>query len=382
MSNIDWREAYRRLFGTVSLTEQWIRDVEYRPRRIWSTWPMLQRKLGRKKPSEYQVVSYAFQYWSPNPLSPTYRYLGAPFDISPTHHIQKWYIHFRDKSPLMRVVVEDGGGWDDYSDPYELVYWKYNAMADEEETHVDKILEEIVRTRHDWGLSEEYLTFMRDYYDPLRFLWHTFQMHSMYIETLSLSSTVTNVFTFMGMDHLRRAQRVAQRIKMLDIVYPGFGFGDNGRRYWEEDPAYQPAREVIERMLVAYDATEALVSFTLGVKYVLDEAFLVHLSELADRNGDHMLRHIHDSFYRDSLRHRDQVQALFRYAFEKSTRARGIVEEVLSKWIKASYDALNGLRPIFEEKLPNKLSFSEVSEEVRRRHKEYLDQLDIRVRLP
>jgi toluene monooxygenase system protein E len=290
-------------------------------------------------------------------------------------------MHFRDRSPLIKAVVE-AGGWDDYSDPYELVYWRYNSMADEEETHVDRILEEIVRTKHDWNLGEEWLTFMRDYYDPLRFLWHTFQMHSMYIGHMSLSSTMTNVFTFMGMDHLRRTQRVAQRIKMLDIVYPGFGFGTRGRVQWEEDPAYQPAREAIERMLATYDVTEALVSFTLGIKFTLDELLLVHVGELADRNGDHMLRHIHFSFYRDTMRHRDQVQALFKYAFEKTTQAKPIIEETLSKWIKAAYDAVDGFKPLFEERLPNTMRFSDVKSEVRSRHREYLDQLDIGVRLP
>ncbi|ABP50137.1 toluene 4-monooxygenase protein E [Pyrobaculum arsenaticum DSM 13514] len=366
---MSWDEVYKRIFAKASMTEKFFRDREYAGyKRTWITWPMLERKIGRRRPSEYQVVSYALSYWSPDPNSPTYRYLGAPFELSPTHHIQKWYIYFRDKSPLVKAVVE-AGGWHDYSDPHEIVYWKYNAMMDEEETVVDGLLEQIVKTKHDTMLSEDMLKFYRDYYDPLRFIWHALQMHCAYLGQMAPTSTVINIFTFMAMDYLRRAQRVAQRIKMLDIVYPGYGFGAYGRQKWEEDPAYQPLRQAVEQMLVAYDYTEALVSFALAIKPAADIALLEYYGRLADLNGDKYLYQIHLSFLKDSQRHQDQLVALFKYAFERAPSTKDIVRSQLGRWRNAAEASVRGLRPVFES-MPVKIPVDEVVDSVKAKFRE------------
>jgi len=361
---MSWDEVYKKIFAKASFNEKFFRDVDYQGyKRTWVTWPMLEKRLGRKKPSEYQAVSYALTYWAPDPNSPTYRYLGAPFELGPDYHIQKWYIYFRDKSPLVAAVAE-AGGWHDYSDPHEVVYWRYNTMMDEEETYVDRLLEEIVATKHDWGLGEEALAFYRDYYDPLRFVWHAIQMHSAYLSQMSPTSTVINVFTFMAMDYLRRVQRTAQRIKMLDIVYPGLGFGARGRAQFEEASALQPARQTLEQMLVAYDYTEALASFALAVKPAFDIAFLRGFGKLASANGDKYLELIHASFEKDSRRHRDQLVALFKYAFERAPKARDLVKERLGRWRSAALASVEALRLVFDS-LPNRLPIEEVVEEVR-----------------
>ena len=375
---MSWDEVYRKLFAKVSLSEKFFRDQEYAGyRRTWATWPMLEKRIGRRRPTEYQVVSYALEYWGANPDSPTYRYLGAPFELGPEHHIQKWYKYFRDESPIVKALLEAGATWDNYEDPHQITYWKYNSMMDEEEVHVDRLLEEIVESKYDWGLSETWLDVYRDYYDPLRFLWHALQMHAAYLSQMAPTSAVTNIFTFMAMDHMRRVQRIAQRIKMLDIVYPDRGFGTKGRSQWEEDPVFQPARQAIEQMLVAYDYTEALVSYGLAVKPVMDELLLVQLGRLAEANGDPMMRHIHHSFYRDTQRHRDQIAALFRYAFEAAPSVRDSVRQALDRWMRAAYDAATGFKPLFEEKPEVRMDFGKAIEEVREQHMRFLSGLGL-----
>lgn len=367
---MNWDEVYRQYFAKASMSEKVFRDKEYQGyKRVWITWPMLEKRIGRKRPSEYQVVSYALAYWGADPNSPTYRYLGAPFELSPTHHIQKWYIYFRDRSPLVKAVVE-AGGWHDYADPHELVYWKYISMMDEEELFVDKLLEQIVATKHDTRLAEEVLAFYRDFYDPTRFLWHAMQMHCAYLGQMAPTSTVINIFTFMAMDYLRRVQRVAQRVKMLDIVYPGYGFGARGRQNWEEHPALQPTRQAVEEMLVAYDYTEALTSFAAALKPAFDVAYLKYFGSLADLNGDRYLAQIHMSFEKDSARHWDQLVALFRYAFEKAPAARDVVRQIVPRWRNAAVQAVAALKPVYES-LPVKVPVEQVVEEVRSRFAQF-----------
>ena len=368
LQDLEWYKRYKELFGAFKKSEEgdrFFRDYEYRGyKRVWTTWPMLEKRLGKKKPSDYQIVTYALSYWA-DPRSPTYIYDKGPFELGTNHITQKWYKHFRDNSPLIKPLFEKGQ-WHDYEDPYKLTYWTYNSMADDNETYLDKVYEEIVSTKYDWTLSEEMLEFYKNIYDTLRYVWHTMQMESAYLATMAPTSSISNIFIFMAMDHMRRVQRVAQRIKMLDIVYPSIGFGKTGRKQFEESPVFQPAREVIEKMLVTYDVGEALVAFNLGVKFVLDELLLRHLPQLASKMGDEMMRHIHMSFYNDTLRHRHQLEELFKYAFSKEPRLKDVVKPWLKEWQEKSYYAIDGFKEIFKGDYENVVS------QIKKSHNEYL----------
>jgi len=119
-------------------------------------------------------------------------------------------------------------------------------------------------------------------------------------------------------------------------------------------------------MLVTYDVGEALVAFNLGVKFVLDELLLRHLPQLASKMGDEMMRHIHMSFYNDTLRHRHQLEELFKYAFSKEPRLKDVVKPWLKEWQEKSYYAIDGFREIFKGDYENVVS------QIKRSHNEYL----------
>jgi len=372
LEDLEWYKRYKELFNAFKKGEgdPFFREYEFKGyKKQWNTWPMLEKKLGKKKPSEYQIVTYALSYWS-DPRSPTYIYIKGPFELGPDHITQKWYKHFRDNSPFIKPLF-DKGEWHDYEDPYKLVYWTYNSMADDNETYLDKVYEEIVNTKYDWKLSEEVLELYKNVYDPLRYVWHIFQMECGYLASMAPTSSITNVFVFMAMDHLRRVQRVAQRIKMLDIVYPTYGFGKEGRKIFEESPVFQPAREVLEKMLVTYDVGEGLVAFNLAVKFVLDELLLQHLPQLAEKMGDEMMKHIHMSFYNDTIRHRIQTAELFKYAFNKEPSLKDVVRPWLKDWQELAYKATEGFREVFKSEYDN------VIKQIRRSHSQYLSEIGL-----
>jgi len=373
VENLPWAKRYKELFGSIfrnGQTDIFYRDKEYPGyKKIYSTWPMLEKKLGKKKPTDYQVVSYALSYWA-DPLSPNFVYNKGPFELGTDHVTQKWYKHFVFNSPFVKPLFERRE-WHDYEDPYKIVYWTYNAMADDNETFLDKLYEEIVKTKYDWNLSEDLLNVYKNVYDPLRYLWHTFQMESAYLATMAPTSSIINVFIFMSMDHMRRVQRIAQRIKMLDIVYPIYGFGKETRKIWEENPVFQPCREVIEKMLVAYDWGEALTSFGLNVKFTLEELLLVHLPNRLKKMGDEMQLHISRSFYNDTLRHRDQIAEIYKYAFQKEPSLKNTVKEWIDKWYPESYKALEGFKQVMGE------DYDKAVNEIRKEHRKYLEGIGI-----
>ncbi|MCP6728629.1 hypothetical protein NLI87_04925 [Metallosphaera sedula] len=175
----------------------------------------------------------------------------------------------------------------------------------------------------------------------------------------------------MEMDHMRRVQRVAQRIKMLDIVYPEFGFGKMGRKNFEESPVFQPTRKLMETLLATYDVGENLVGFTLAAKFVLDELLVDKLPEVFAKKGDEMMRHIHMSFHNDTMRHRHQIAELFKYAMGKETSLRGVIKPWLDEWSAKSYEGIQGFREVFGQ------DFEKVMSEVKRSHENYLKEVGI-----
>jgi len=381
----DWREVYKRIFGALQRQkkETFYREVEYSGyEKIYSTYPMIEQKIGRKKPDEYLITSYSVFHWAYRPRdSPTYRYFNGPFELGPNFYMQRWYKYFRDNSPLVKIVSESRErGWDDFEDPYRLVYWRYNAIMDDEEAYVDKIMEEMMAEEYHSKLEKSWLHFLRDYYDPLRYIWPILQMHASYLIQMTPGSTLGFLFSFIAMDYLRRVHRIAMLTKMLDLTFPKLGFGINARKQWEEAEVFQPARETLEKMLVSYDYSEALVSYTLAVKYLLDTLLIDGVGDLAERNGDIRLKLIHESFSRDSKRHREQVQAIFKYIISSSPeKTTPIINSILEKWIPMAYKAVDGFRNMFEEYPANKIDFRKIKDEIINSHRDYLESLGIKV---
>ena len=76
------------------------------------------------------------------------------------------------------------------------------------------------------------------------------------------------------------------------------------RQRWEGDADWQPAREAIERLLVAFDWDQAFVGLNLVVKPVADELFLKAFADLAREHGDELDALIAENLYLDAQRSR------------------------------------------------------------------------------
>jgi hypothetical protein len=109
-------------------------------------------------------------------------------------------------------------------------------------------------------------------------------------------------------DEVRRVQRIAERLRLLQRTHPRVA-GDS-RTIWERDPVWQPMRELVERLLVAYDWDEALVALTTVVKPAFDQLFMVRLAEQAHRAGDHTLVQMLRSLHEDCRWHEEWSSAL------------------------------------------------------------------------
>ena len=115
----------------------------------------------------------------------------------------------------------------------------------------------------------------------------------------------------------------------LSKSHPSVGFGTSERKTWEDDPAWQGFRELIEKTLVAYDWGEQFVALNLITKPALDEAYLRQLGNAGRNHGDMLLGLLNDAQLIDSDRARRWSKALLDFLLKVPGN-----QAVLDGWVK------------------------------------------------
>ena len=270
---------------------------------------------NRRRPSEYEIVSTNLHYHMDNP--------DNPWELDPDIHMAQWYRQYRNESPLKH------DDWDAFRDPDQLIYRTYNLLQDGQETYVMGLFDQFNERGHDQMLSPEWVATLARLYTPARYLVHALQLGSAYIHQMAPSSTITNCATYQTADSLRWVTHTAYRTKELSKTWPDAGFGDNERRAWESDPAWQGFRELAEKALVAWDWGESFVAINLVLKPAVEEALLVQMGDTARSQGDTLLGLLTQAQLRDAERHRRWAGALVKMALEKEGN-----EAVLKGWVE------------------------------------------------
>ena len=280
----------------------------------------------KRRPSEYEIVSTNLIWSTEDPK--------RPWAMSPSVPLSKWYIQYRNESPLKHP------DWNAFRDPEQLVYRTYNMMQDGQESYVDGLLSDHNRTEHDKGLSAAWLKTLCRLYTPGRYATHAVQMSSAYLVQLAHASTVENCAMFQAADQLRWLQRTAYRTKELSKSHPSVGFGTSERKTWEDDPAWQGFRELIEKTLVAYDWGEQFVALNLITKPAIDEAYLRQLGNAGRNHGDTLLGLLNDAQLIDSDRARRWSKALLDFLL-KVPGNQAVLDGWVKKWVPLSDKAID-----------------------------------------
>ncbi len=279
------------------------------------TWSHLAGK--RRRPSEYEIVSTNL-LWSTDD--------EMPWALSPDIDMNKWYLRYRNNSPLKH------DDWDAFRDPDEMVYRSYNVMQDGHETYVDGLIRDHAKNDHDASLGADWVAALARLYTPTRYPLHCLQMGSAYLVQMVPASTIENCAMFQAADQLRWVSRVAYRTKELANTYTNAGFVTGERKAWEEDPCWQGFRELMERVLVAYDWAEHFVALNVVAKPAFDEACIRQLGHPARQSGDTLLAQMLDAQWEDSDRARRWTGALVAFARQTEGNAEVMADRV-AKWV-------------------------------------------------
>jgi toluene monooxygenase system protein E len=181
---------------------------------------------------------------------------------------------------------------------------------------------------------------------PQRYLVHGFQQAEAYIGFIAPNSYVTSAAGYANADFLRRVSTIAYRTRALQIAHPDSGIGTNERAIWENDPAWQPAREAVERALITYDWGEAFTSLNLVLAPTLDNVLVHQLGDVSRANGDEQEWLIGRLLGADEARRDRWSSALARYALEKRPANEKPLQKWIAKWSEIADRAAAGLAPL------------------------------------
>lgn len=279
------------------------------------TWSHLATR--RRKPSEYEIVSANLHYNDKRP--------DSPYELSPDMFMNTWY-----KKNTFGTALKHAD-WNAFRDPDEVVYRTYNLMQDGQETYVFGLFDQFNEREHDKALDPRWAGTLARLYTPARYLFHTLQMASAYVGQVSPASTITNCHYFQMADSLRWLSHTAYRTRELSQVFADKGFGVDERRYWEEDPAWQGFRELMEKALTVWDWGEAIVVLNLVVMPAVEEAVLRRLGEAARHNGDTLLGLLTDAQLIDAARHRRWTAAFVAMALQTPGNL-ALIQSWIAKW--------------------------------------------------
>lgn len=289
------------------------------PRTYWHL-----QALGRK-PTDYEIA--------------TSRLLHHPQKGFETNvPVASWYERYQQGSPLRSK------DWERFEDPRATTCTTYCSLQNEAETFVDGVLRVIEDSGYDRHLAPEWRALLEVLLPTLRYPVHGLQMAAAYLGQMSPAGRITICALMQTADEIRRIQRLAYRMRQLQQVHPGFG--SDSRERWEQDPAWQPLRRLIERLLVTYDWGEALVALQFAIKPVFDALCMERFATLARRCGDNGLESILYSLGEDCRWHRQWSAALLRMACSESDANRNQASAWFEAWLTPALAAAAALLPL------------------------------------
>jgi toluene monooxygenase system protein E len=299
---------------------------------------------GSRKPSDYEVASSRLLYY-------VERGFALPLPIG------DWYQRHQGGSPL---ACDD---WERFADPRQTTYARYTELQRDKEVFVDGVLDAAADRGHDRGLPRAWLDDLERALPALRFPLHGLQMITAYAGSMAPSGRIVIACALEAADEVRRVQRIAHRMRQLMEVAPGFG--EHSRAAWQDEPAWQPLRRLIERLLVTYDWGEALIALALAVKPRLDHLIMTELAGRARDAGDDVLGHLLFSLDEDCRWHRAWSAALCRTALADRAGNRAVIEGWLDRWRPLAQAAIEALAPRYQA-APDGLARVEAAYEAQR----------------
>jgi hypothetical protein len=290
--------------------------------------PYWHLESSERVPTEYEIATSRILY-----------YAGRGFEVDLP--LSGWYERYQQGSPFACANPDD---WEEFRDPRATTYSRYASIQAAKEALVDALFESIERDAADRSRDPAWLAALERIVPPARYLFHGLQMAACYVGQMAPSGRIAICAMFQAADEMRRLQRFAYRMALLRRAVPGFG--DGARGLWEDDPAWQGAREAVERLLATYDWGEAFVALDLVLKPRIDAFFGGAFARAAALAGEPLWAEVLASLDQDCGWHREWSDALLSLALERGESSRASVDGWRRHWGALAEPAGAGLESL------------------------------------
>jgi len=335
--------------------------------RTYSTWDQ------RRVPTTYDVATHRTNF----DLGERYDGVIPRLATSPDQPLPEWYREYREGSIIRGDVPDD---FDDWRDPRELTYEKYNELMDQRERTIETLYEqaEVLERGTEWS-DDPWLEFQHRAFLPLRYSFHGLQMLASYLTMVTPSTTISTAMTFQATDEIRRQERLARRASQMQKAFPDRGFTETEGEIWEEDELWQPLRKVIEELLIEYDWGRSFIGTNLVLKPLLDELVLAQYSELFDINDSELYAQVLENFYLDADRHMEVSFSIGEHMIVVDEENREIIQDIVDEYYPIAHEAIEAFEPAFESLPPDTVAFDDVLEAIDTKYESRLDKLSVTV---
>lgn len=278
----------------------------------------------RRMPTQYELVTSKLLY-----------YRDRGFEVETP--VAGWYRRCQDGSPLR---CDD---WEAFADPGATTYASYVDRRRDGEVYLAGVLDHPSTADADRALPAAWLDALAAVLAPLRYPCHGLMMAAAYVGQMAPSGRIAVAAALQSADELRRVNRLAYRLAQLRRAHPGLG--DDARARWEQSPAWQPARELIEHALVADDWGEAFAAVALAIKPAWDRLVGEELAAAAAAHGDDVTGRLLRALADDGAWHAAWAAELVRVAVAQRDGNRAVLQGWVDAWTPradAAIDALAG----------------------------------------
>ena len=280
----------------------------------------------------------------------------SDYDIATSRLLYYPELGYAVKTPVSEWQARYAGGsglrctrWERFRDPRQTTYAAYVARQERREIFVDGLLEAATHT--DAQLDPSWVLTLERLLPVLRYPLHGLQMVAAGAGALVPGGRVTVAFLFQAADELRRVQRLAYRMRQLQDAWPGFG--EAAQSVWEDDPIWQPWREIIERLFAVRDLGETFAALNLAVKPIFDEVFFGRFAERGRAAGDDVLHKLFLNLREDGVWHAEWSRALVEMLVEEDAGNAAFLEDHTGRWramARAAADAMAPLLPAGDDR--------------------------------
>jgi toluene monooxygenase system protein E len=249
---------------------------------------------------------------------------------------------YRDQSPLT------ADAWESFRDPDCLTYRAYVTAQHEQESVVGGVLEQFASVGTDATYDPAWRATLGRLFTASRYPVHGAQQVQSYLALMAPTPYISNPAALSAADMLRRVTLIAYRTRELQIAWPEDGFATGERAIWEDDAAWQPARQAIELALTAYDWAESFTAMNLVLLPTLDNVLLRQFGALAKDNGDALTWMLTSFLLRDVERRERWSGALARFAVDRNPANEAVLARWIDRWTPRADEAAHALGTLFE----------------------------------